>query len=78
MKKLAFLEYAFLFEPETAWANIYDFEKDLSKFLKVLGLEGQIIDAVRGQVGRRIIFVRKIQSAFDDPSKSWGNLPKKK
>ena len=78
MKKLAFLEYAFIFEPETAWANIYDFEKDLAKFLRASGLEGQIIDAVKGQIGRRVIFVRRLPDMLQDPSRSWREAAKKK
>ena len=61
MKKLAFLEYAFIFDPDASWGNIYDFENDLGKFFKEQGLEANVIDAVRGHVGRRVIFITKIK-----------------
>ena len=60
-----------MFEPDSTWSNIYDFENFLAKFLKSQGYEGQIIDAIKGSVGRRVIFVRKITDLLDDPSKNW-------
>lgn len=71
MKKPVFLECMFLFDAEDAWSNIYDFERDLSKFLKALGLEGKLINAVRGSTDRRIIYVSRIKDLLQDPSKSW-------
>ena len=66
MKKLAFLEYAFIFGGET-FDNLYDFEKLLSQVFKAKGFEAQVIDAVRGSVGRRVVLIKRIESAFDKP-----------
>ena len=63
-KKLAFVEYAFILDADT-FDNTYDFEKLLSSVFKAKGYEGVILDNVRGASGRRIILVRKIESAFD-------------
>ena len=68
MKKIAFLEYAFLFEPDTTWGNIYDFESDLGKVFASLGYEAEIIDAIRGYSGRRIIYIKKMTDMLSDPS----------
>ena len=46
MKKLVFLEYAFIFGDDT-FDNLYDFEKLLSQVFKVKGYEARIIDALR-------------------------------
>lgn len=71
MKKLAFLEYAFIFDPDSTWANVYDFENKLGEFFKALGYEANIIDAIKGHVGRRVIFITKIQDQLGDPNKNW-------
>ena len=69
MKKLAFLEYAFIFDPDSTYSNVYDFENKLGKFFKSEGMEAQIIDAVKGYTGRRVIFVTKIEDLLDNPIK---------
>lgn len=71
MNKLAFLEYAFIFDPDSTWPNIYDFENQLAEFFKVRGYEANIIDSVRGHVGRRVMFITKIEDILNDPNKSW-------
>jgi len=77
MKKIAFLEYAFLFDPEASWGNVYEFENDLGKFFKVLGYNAQVVDAVRGFTGRRIIYITKITDMLDDPKKAYRKEPVK-
>jgi len=69
MKKLAFLEYLFIFDPETTWSNIYDFENVLGKFFKSYGYDANIIDAVRGHTGRKVIFITKITDLLNKPQK---------
>lgn len=39
MMKLAFLEYAFMFDPDSTWSNGYDFENKLAEFFKVHGYD---------------------------------------
>ena len=69
MKKLAFLEYAFIFGDDT-FDNLYDFEKLLSQVFKVKGYEARIIDAVRGSVGRRVILVSKVTDLLTSPTQA--------
>lgn len=75
MKKLAFLEYAFIFDPDSTYSNVYDFENKLGKFFKGEGMEAEIIDAVKGYTGRRVIFVRKIEDVLDNPAKKGPMAP---
>ncbi len=77
MNKLAFLEYAFIFDPDSTWTNMYDFENKLAEFFKVHGFEAQIVDTVKGHVGRRVIFIVKIKDLLDDPSRSFREAAKK-
>ena len=69
MKKLVFLEYAFIFGDDT-FDNLYDFEKLLSQVFKVKGYEARIIDAIRGSVGRRVIFVQKNTDLLTKPTEA--------
>ena len=69
MKKLAFLEYAFIFSEDT-FDNLYDFEKLLSQVFKVKGYEARVIDAVRGSVGRRVILVSKVTDLLEKPTQA--------
>jgi len=61
MKKIAFLEYAFMFDPETTFSNVYDFENKLAEYFKSCGYEAQVLDTVRGQMGRNVFFITKIK-----------------
>lgn len=69
MKQIAFIEYAFMFDPDSTWSNVHRFETDLSKFFKALGYEATVLNAVQG-AGRRIIFITKIDDMLDEPKKS--------
>jgi len=69
MKRLSFLEYAFIFGDDT-FDNLYDFEKLLSQVFKVKGYEARIIDAIRGSVGRRVIFVQKNTDLLTKPTEA--------
>jgi len=71
MKDLVFLEYAFLFEPDSTWSNIHDFEHDLADFFHSYGYEADVVDSIRGHVGRRVIFITKITDLLEDPNKPW-------
>lgn len=69
MKKLAFLEYAFLFNPGESWSNIYDFDKDLNKVFRSLGYEARILDTVGGYEGRKVIYITRIVDELNKPTK---------
>ena len=66
MKKVAFLEYGFMFDPETTFANVFDFENKLAEFFKACGYEAQVLDTVRGQMGRGIFFITKLKKDILD------------
>ena len=56
--KLVFLEYTFIFEAgSSTYQSIYDFERDIAEFFRAQNLEARIVDPVKGQLGRRIIFL---------------------
>jgi len=55
--KIAYVEYAFLFDPTKTWARLYEFETELRNFLASKGLEGIILDTV-GMTGKKIIYIR--------------------
>lgn len=65
-KNLAFLEYSFLFDPTETWQYLSKFESDLAKFFGSLGYQAEIIRTVEGQVGRRILYIRKVKQDLID------------
>ena len=67
MKKLVTLELMLLFEPDSTWPHLRDFERDFSEFLKSKEKEGEVVEALKGQIGREIILVRKIPDGLDKP-----------
>jgi hypothetical protein len=67
MKNLVTLELMLLFDPDSTWPHLRDFEKEFAEFLKTKGKEGEIVDTMKGQVGREIILVKKIQDVLDKP-----------
>lgn len=71
-KKLALLEYSFLFDPKETWQHLSQFENAFAKFLKQYGMEGQIIDSIDPRGGRRMIFIRAM-----DPVDLARNQPQK-
>lgn len=75
MKNIAFLEYCFIFEPESTFSNIYDFEKVLSEVFGSKGYQAQIVDAVKGYNGRRVIFVTRKEDMLDDPKLAGKTVP---
>jgi hypothetical protein len=55
-KPTVFLEYYFLFEADsTTFVSIYDFERELGKFFKERNLLAELMEPIKGQVGRRIV-----------------------
>jgi hypothetical protein len=60
-KQVAFLEYSFIFDPVSTWQHLSQFEGDLADFFRAHGLEAEILNPVGGQVGRRILLIKKIE-----------------
>lgn len=60
--KYSFLEYTFLFNTDTGFSNIYEFESQLKDFFAAFGLEAEIVKTIDGQFGRRILLIRKIDT----------------
>lgn len=55
---MAFLEYAFLFDPKDTWQHLSQFENAFSKFLRSYGMEGQVLNSINPKDGRRIVYIR--------------------
>ena len=70
MKKMAFLEYAFLFDDGT-FGNLYDFENLMAQVFKAKGYEANIIDTVKGFSGRRIVYITRMKDMLDDPKQTY-------
>ena len=67
--KIAYVEYAFLFDPTKTWARLYEFETELKNFLSQKGLEGVILDTI-GTSGKKIIYIRaKEEIVSGEPKK---------
>jgi hypothetical protein len=60
-KKFAFLEYLFLFNPADSWTSLSDFEHDLADFFSAHGLDAEILKTVEGQIGKRILLIKKAE-----------------
>jgi hypothetical protein len=59
MKRLAILDYMFLFDPTEGWSNGFQFERDLTDFFTAYGFTAEIIEP-KGNAGRRVIHLDKI------------------
>ena len=59
MTQMALLDYTFLFDPSESWSNLSQFEADLIKFFVDRGMEAETIKTVEGQIGRRILLLKK-------------------
>ena len=57
MKKIAFLEYTFVFDPARTWSHLYEFEASLAKFFRDINLEAEIMLPIGGQEGKRILYI---------------------
>lgn len=68
--KIAYIEYAFLFDPTKTWARLYEFETELKNFLASKGLDGVIMDTLG--TGKKIIYIRpkeKMDLSVGEPPK---------
>jgi len=78
MKQIAFLEYAFMFDPTETFANVYDFENQLADFMKSRGYEARVLDTVRGQLGRGVFLISKAKPDLIDKAEIKQDLVEKK
>lgn len=67
--KLAFIEYYFLLDTTNTYQHVSQFENDLTKFFSERGLEAQILNNVAGQIGKRILYIKK-KAMMDAPRES--------
>lgn len=74
-KKMAFLEYAFLFEPTSTFTNLYEFEQTLADFFAAHGYAAEVLDSVdRAAGGRRVVYLTTLDKFTLD---SHVNAPEK-
>lgn len=59
MKRLAYLEYTFLFEPDETWPSVGAFERDLAAFFAAHKLEAVRVET-EGSVGKRIFHIKNM------------------
>ena len=57
---MVFLKYNFLFDPAESWAHLSQFESDLADFFAANGMEADIVKSVSGQVGERVLLLKRI------------------
>ncbi len=67
MKPMVLLDYTFLFDPADTWQHLYQFEKELVDFLASKGLESEVIKAIEGQAGKRILYIKKKEVVVTTP-----------
>lgn len=60
MKQYAFLEYTFIFDPETTWSSANKFEDDLENFFAAHTMDAQVVNGVTGQMGKKLILVQRM------------------
>ncbi len=58
-KKIAILEYSFIFDPSDTWSSGYEFENQLADYFAAHGIEAQIVETAGG-TGRRVIFMSRL------------------
>ncbi len=69
MKKIAFLEYVFMFDPSKTWSHLSEFEATLARFFSGMNMEAEIMLPIGGQEGRRILYIRtKDQLNVEQPN----------
>jgi glycyl-tRNA synthetase beta subunit len=59
-KPVAFIEQTIIFDPSETFAHLYQFEAKFSEFLKINGLEAEVMEPY-GNTTRRVLFIRKIE-----------------
>jgi hypothetical protein len=56
-KQLAYLDYTFVFDPSQTWSHLHEFEADLARHFKQVGLEAEIVRGM-GSTGRAMLFIK--------------------
>lgn len=56
---LIFLDYTFLFDTNTTFAHLYEFERILTQFLDSRQLQAEVIKSVEGAPSKRVMFITK-------------------
>lgn len=59
--KYAYLTYTFLFNADSTFQNLYEFEKSLTDFFAAHGMEAEIVKTVEGAGQGRILLLSKMQ-----------------
>ncbi len=59
MKRLAVLEYTFLFEPESTYQHLFQFESDLAKFFDAKEMQAEVLKTVEGSGVKRMMYICK-------------------
>jgi hypothetical protein len=59
MKKLVVLEYTFLFEPESTYQHLFQFESDLAKFFDAKDLQAEVLKTIEGAGVNRMMYICK-------------------
>ena len=69
MKRIALLEYTFMFDPDATWQSGSAFERDLADFFAAHGREANWIETT-GNGARRILYIQKIDESQLNPPKA--------
>jgi len=59
MKKPIPVEYLFMFESDSPWRNVYDFERDLGTFFSERGINAETNSMFEGFAGKKIIWLSR-------------------
>ena len=70
MRKMAGLEYIYLFDDST-FGNLYDFENFMGQAFKAKGYEANVIDMVKGFSGRRIVYITRMKDMLEDSKQTY-------
>ena len=61
MKKLAFLEYTFMFDPNDTFTSISEFERQFAVFLATKNMQAEIVNTVGGAPGKRVMLIQNME-----------------
>lgn len=67
-RKIAVLEYSFIFDPSDTWSSGYEFENQLADYFAAHGIEAEIVETAGG-TGRRVIFMQRMEVKMTEPQK---------
>jgi hypothetical protein len=68
-QKLIFLDYTFMFDSNTPFAHLYEFENLLAKFFDQHDLVAENIKSIEGSLAKRVMYITKKEITLipDDP-----------